>query len=74
MKQEKKETANLWVCTACFSDTGEGLPTKMPCWTETPLDRDPTWKKHGTKDRDLPRRNMGSGSETGSDIIQRPPL
>ena len=31
------------------------------------------WKEHGARDRDPPRRNMGPGSETGSDFIQRPP-
>ena len=35
-------------------------------WTETP------WKEHGTKDRNPPGRNMGSGSQTGSNIIHRP--
>ena len=25
-------------------------------------------KEHGTGDRDIPRRNMGSGSHTGIDI------
>ena len=29
------------------------------------------WKEHGTRDRELPRRNMGPNSQTGSDIIQR---
>ena len=30
-------------------------------------------KEHGTRVRDPPGRNMGPGSQTGSDIIQRPP-
>ena len=36
-------------------------------WTETPQ------KEHWTRDRDPPRRNIGPVSQTGSDIIQRPP-
>ena len=46
------------------------------------MDRDPQ-KEHGTRDRDPQkvhgtrdrpsRKNMGPGSQTGSDIIQRPP-
>ena len=39
-----------------------------PHWTETHQ------KEHGTTDGDPPpRRNMGPGSQTESDIIQRPP-
>ena len=58
------------MCTACFSDSGVSLQRPF-------LDRDP-WtetlrKEHGTRDRDPLRRNMGPGSQTGSDIIQRPP-
>ena len=36
--------------------------------------RDPQ-EKHGTRHRDHPpQRNMGPGSQTGSSIIQKPPL
>ena len=34
---------------------------------------DPGQMEHGTRDRDSLRRNMGPVSQTGSDIIQRPP-
>ena len=43
-----------------------------PLWEETPLDRDSpkgTWDKRQRP----PRRNMEPGSQTGNDIIQRPP-
>ena len=44
-------------------------------WTENLLDRDPPGREppEGTWDQEqrLPRRNMGPGSQTGSDIIQR---
>ena len=40
---------------------------QRPPWTETPQ------KEHGTRVRDPPRRNMRTDSQTGSDIIQRPP-
>ena len=54
-----------------------------PRWTETPRKETPwtetTWeettkKEHGTRDRDTPKRNIGPGSQTGSDIIQKPPV
>ena len=67
--------------TACFSDLGGGSP-----WTETLLDIDPWTETPWTEtpwtdtpwaktplDRDPSKRNMGPGSQTGSDIIQRPP-
>ena len=40
--------------------------------TETPLDRSPL-EEHWIRDRDPPGRDMGPGSQTGSDIIQRLP-
>ena len=55
-----------------------------PPWTESPLGQRPPWtktspqwtenpqKEHGASDRDSPRRNMGPGSHTSGDIIQRP--
>ena len=50
--------------------TARSLPYRGLCQgdpqTETP------WKEHGTRDRDSPKRNMGPGSQTGSDIIQGP--
>ena len=60
-----------------------GLPDRDP-HTETPslserdpLDRDPLDRDplDGTWDlrQRAPRRNMGPGSQTGSQIIQRPP-
>ena len=60
--------------TAHFSDLGEGSPyIGLPVSLQrTPLDRDPlegTWDQG----RRPSRRNTGPGSQTGSDIIQRPP-
>ena len=49
---------------------------QRPPWKEhRTKDRrwDPPWKEHGSRDRDYPRRNMGPGSQRGSDIIQTPP-
>ena len=53
--------------TACFSHSWGGSLE-----TETPLDRDPT---EGILDQGQspPRRNVGPGSQTGSDIIQGTP-
>ena len=45
---------------------------RNPLLDRDPLDRDPQ-KEHGTRVKDPPRRNMGTDSQTGSDIIQRPP-
>ena len=61
--------------TAHFSDLGEGSPyIGLPVSLQrTPLDRDPlegTWDQGHRPSR----RNTGPGSQTGSDIIQRPPL
>ena len=52
---------------------GQRLPL-----TETPSQQRPLWTEtpnEGTCDQGQrpPRRNMGSGSQTGSDIIQTPP-
>ena len=53
--------------TARFSDwAGQTPPRQRPSWQRPP------WKEHGTRDRDRLRRNIGPGSQTGSDIIQRP--
>ena len=43
--------------------------------TETPPRTDPLphWKEHWTRDRPPPPKEMGPGSHTGSDIIQRHP-
>ena len=43
--------------------------TKTP-WTQTSLDRDPSWAETPL-DRDPPEKDMGLGSQTGGDIIQR---
>ena len=53
-------------------------PGQRPPWTETTLDRDhpgqrplrETWDQRWRP----PRRNMEPGSQTGIDIIQRPPV
>ena len=47
-------------------------PGQRSSWSGTLPDRDPP---EGTWDQGqrLPRRNRGPGSQTGSDIIQRPP-
>ena len=50
----------------------ESPPPRQRPPGQRPSDRDPP-KEHGTRDRDHPRRNMGPSSQTGSDIIQRPP-
>ena len=73
--------------TARFSDSRgicQHTPLQRHPWPQTPpghrplLDTDPSWtqtpwKKQETRDRD-PRSNMGPDSQTGSDIIQRPPV
>ena len=47
--------------------------TETP-WKETSMDRELLQQEHETRDRaPIPRRNMGPGIQTGSDIIQRPP-
>ena len=51
--------------TAYFSDWGVSIQTP-------PLDRPPPRKEHGTRDKDTRKSNMGLGSQTGSNIIQRP--
>ena len=38
-----------------------------------PLDRDPSQEGTWDQGQRPPRKNMGPGSQTGSDIIQRPP-
>ena len=48
------------LCPVGVSGINMGLETETP-----------SWKEHGTKYRESPRRNMGPGSQTGSDIIQR---
>ena len=45
-------------------------PLDPPMWA--PQDSFPL-EEHGTRDLDPPGRDMGPGSQTGSDIIQRPP-
>ena len=42
-------------------------------WTETSLDSDPLKWNMGPGTETPPRRNMEPWSQTGSDIIQRPP-
>ena len=64
------------MCTARFSDSwgGEGSPYIGPPRQRPPGQRLPRHREeHGTRDRDPSRRNMGRGSQTGSDIIQRTP-
>ena len=46
----------------------------LPASVAVSVQRETPQKEHGPRDRDPPRMNMGSGSQTGSDIIQRPPL
>ena len=43
-----------------------------PPSTKTPLNRDPSPRRNMGPETDPPGRNMGPGSQTGSDIIQRP--
>ena len=53
-----------------------GSPYRDPPWTQTPLDTDPLDidPPEGRWDQtETPRRNIGPGSQTGCDIIQRPP-
>ena len=60
--------------TTRFSHLGVGHRNRHPHWTETPpvdsLDRDPLEETWDQVQRP-PRRKMGPGSKTGSDIIQR---
>ena len=47
-------------------------PLDRDCPDRDPLDRSPL-EEHWIRDKDPPGRDMGPGSQTGSDIIQRPP-
>ena len=82
LKNKKKHSSRMR--TARSSSWGgvsltETPPDRDPPWTETPaLDRVPSGerppgKEHETRNRDPPKRNMGPGSQTGGDSIQRPP-
>ena len=52
-----------------------GLPETENPWTGTPLDREPPDRdppgRNMVPEAEILRRNMGPGSQTGSDIIQR---
>ena len=56
---------------ARFSDLGVSQQRPPPDRYPSPIHR-PPWKENGTRHREPPRRNMGPGSHTGSDIIQKP--
>ena len=53
--------------TSHFSDGGGGSPYRPPSWTQT---RPPPLKEYGTRDRNP--RNMGLGTQTGSDKHRDP--